>query len=304
MPRWKVPSFAKINIGLKILRKRSDGFHEIRTVYQTISFSDQIEISYPSNQMNIICHHMNLPKKEDNLVMKMIFLLRKKGFQIPPLEISLNKRIPPGSGLGGGSSNAAATLILLNECFQWNLSYREMHSFCSQIGSDVPFFLYGGTALGSGRGNVIHPLANIGNYWVCLAIPRAKSPTKVAYSRASKILTEKKKGINISNFIYSILKKSPVFSLAENDFERLLFKKNKTVAKLKAIFQKHDSCCAMLSGSGSSVYALFPDRGSAENAARALAIPELENRIKFFLARTIDVREYQRQIHQNARNRF
>jgi 4-diphosphocytidyl-2-C-methyl-D-erythritol kinase len=241
---------------------------------------------------------MKLLRKEDNLIMKMIFLLRKRGFQIPDLEISLEKRIPLGSGLGGGSSNAAATLAKLNECFHLNLSYDEMQNLCSQIGSDVSFFLWGGTALGSGRGEIIQPLKSIGDYWVCLAIPGGGSSTKSAYSKASKILTEKKKGINITNFIYSISKGSPDFSLAENDFERLLFKKNKIIARTKELFQKYNSCCTMLSGSGSSVYALFLDRGSAVKAAGAFALSELKDKMTVLLARTVDAKEYHKRLFQ------
>lgn len=301
MDQWSMPSFAKINIGLKILGKRKDGFHEIRTVFQTINLSDQIEIRYPSDQLNIICQQMLLPKSEDNLIAKVILLLRKKGFSIPPLEIFLDKKIPLGSGLGGGSSNAATTLMALNELFHLNLSCQEMMSLGAQIGSDVPFFLWGGTALGTGRGEEIRPLRGIGDYWICLAIPKRKSLTKDAYAKASVILTEKKKDINITNFIYSISKGEPDFSLAKNDFERLLFKKDRVVTATKELFKKYHSPCVMLSGSGSAMYALFQDRESAEKAVKAVKASELKDKVILLFGKTIDAGAYQKRIFHDIR---
>lgn len=292
MPQFEFHSFAKINIGLKILSQRSDSFHEIRTVFQTINLSDKIKIMCPSRRLNIVCRQKNIPEGKDNLMAKVVFLLRKKGYSIPNLQMDLDKKIPVGSGLGGGSSNAAATLMALNKWLGLNIPWHDMMHLAAQIGSDVPYFLWGGTALGAGRGDEIYPLKEIKKYWVCLAFPNKKSLTKDAYTKASKILTENKKDINITNFIYSILKGEPDYSLAENDFEKLLYKQDRIFSETKEIFKKCHSCCEMLSGSGSSIYALFSNRKNAVRAAHVIMSSRENDTMDVIVVKTMNSKEY------------
>ncbi len=300
MHQLELNSFAKINIGLKILGKREDGFHNIRTVFQMIDLSDKITIRLQSKRLRIDCQQMDIPKGKQNLISKVIFLLRNEGYKIPNLWINLDKRIPVGSGLGGGSSNAAVILIALNKWLGLNISWHEMRKLSAQIGSDVPYFLWGGTALGTGRGEDIYPLKSIGNYWICLAVPKKKSLTKVAYAKASKILTEHKKDINISNFIYSILKGKPDFCLAENDFEKLFSKRDNPLAKTKKIFKKCHSCCEMLSGSGSSIYGMFSRQKDVEKAAHNLMRIARANNMEVMIVRTINSKEYHSRLFGNV----
>ena len=153
----RVRSFAKINLALSVLGRRRDGYHDIETVFQSIDIFDEIELR-PSPQLELESNNLSGVPPEDNLVWKAAKLLAAECSVKHGASITLSKKIPPGSGLGGGSSNAAATLLGLCRLWGINASDTDLFTVAADLGSDVPFFLHGGTALGTGRGEKIHPL--------------------------------------------------------------------------------------------------------------------------------------------------
>src|SRR5215216_4294265 len=157
-PTLQVKSYAKINWTLDVLFKREDGFHELRTIYQTISIHDRLRISETSGPIEIVCDDGRVPADETNLAHKAATLLRQAAGVTRSARIEIEKRIPVAAGLGGGSSNAAATLLGLTRLWEAELQERELIEIAMSLGSDVPFFLMGGTALGVGRGAEVYPI--------------------------------------------------------------------------------------------------------------------------------------------------
>ncbi len=169
-------SYAKINLSLEIIRRRPDGFHELSTVMQTVGLYDKLRVA-PSPDLQFDC---NLPElvEENNLVWQAALNLanlcpegNKKG-----AELFLEKRIPVAAGLGGGSSNAATTILALNQLWELNLSQEQLAAEAARLGSDVSFFLSGGTALAEGRGESITPLNSLAHSWVVLLLPLIEMP--------------------------------------------------------------------------------------------------------------------------------
>ena len=151
-----LPSFAKINLHLQVVGRRQDGFHDLCTVFQSISLHDTLTIE-PATEIRMTCNDSKVPVDERNLVLRAAIKLRDTYRVSCGASISLDKRIPAPGGLGGGSSNAAVTLLALRKLWQLDVCLEELHQLGASLGSDVPFFFYGGTALGMGRGEAIEP---------------------------------------------------------------------------------------------------------------------------------------------------
>ncbi len=265
-----VHSYAKINLFLKIKGKRLDGFHDIETIFQTVSLRDTMEITPGGSGLRIECDRHDIPIGKENIIWRAVHALRREGFDVPPMKIILRKRIPPGSGLGGGSSNAAAVIMAINRILNYSMDGRLMQSVARSLGSDVSFFLWGGTAVGQGKGDDIYPLPDMPAMWVTIATFRQKVETGHAYAEIGSLLTEKENNNNITKFIYSIFKGRPEFALAENDFERLAFRHIVDLKEVRKIFRTNGAICSLLTGSGSAFYGIFEGRRDAGRAAAAL----------------------------------
>src|SRR5712691_5449456 len=167
--RLKVRSLAKINLDLRVLNKRSDDFHELRTIFQTVSLADTIEIEYQPGRTRIdINQNLNIP---DNLIVQAAHSVLSVTGATGRLEFVLTKRNPLGGGLGGGSSNAAAILLALPGILRKRVRFEKLMELATALGSDVPFFLMGGTAIGLGRGTELYPLPDIPNLPAILIAP-------------------------------------------------------------------------------------------------------------------------------------
>lgn len=289
-----VKPFAKINLFLKIRRKREDGYHDIDTVFQTIDLADRMEIESRGSGIILECNRRDIPTDEKNLVVRTVLHLRKAEYPVPDLNMKLRKSIPTGSGLGGGSSDAAALIMGLNGMLELGMSQQQMSDVASRIGSDVAFFLWGGTAVGHGRGEKIFPLAQLPDFWVALATSDIKIDTPRAYSKIDALLTEKENNNNITQFIYSIFKGKPDFSLAENDFERLVLEEHGELKEIRTIFKEKGAVSALLTGSGSAFYGLFLRRQDAEKAA--LAVNKMRLCRDCMVCRTMDSLRYHKQL--------
>ena len=174
----KVKSPAKLNLHLEVLKKRKDGFHELRTVFQLIDFQDEIEFEITSNKIDIV--ENPLPIK-DNLILKAAHLLKERTKATQGVKIFLNKKIPMEKGLGGGSSNAATTLVVLNKLWETKLSKDELIEIGLELGSDIPFFIHGINSWAEGRGEIFKPLV-LPNQWFLLAFPKTNISTRMAFN--------------------------------------------------------------------------------------------------------------------------
>ena len=174
----KVTSPAKLNLHLEVLKKRKDGFHELRTVFQLIDLQDEIEFDITRNKIDLI--ESPLPIK-DNLILKAANLLKERTKVSKGIKIVLKKKIPMEKGLGGGSSNAATTLVVLNKLWETNLNNDELLEIGLELGSDVPFFIHGINSWAEGRGEIFKPL-RLPNQWFLLAFPKTNISTRMAFN--------------------------------------------------------------------------------------------------------------------------
>lgn len=266
-PLIRIRSFAKVNLALAVLGKRADGFHEIRTVFQSIDLHDELEIR-PSARLELQCGDLSSVSKEENTVWRAATTLAHAASVSCGAEIFLKKKIPPGAGLGGGSSNAAAALLGLCKLWRLDVPAAELRSMAAAIGSDVPFFIQGGTALGIGRGDEIYPLPEIPTAHLAVVYPGVHVSTAAAYGSLSPLLTSLG-GVHRIQVFCSRLK-DDTGCLAEifNDFETSILPAYPAVREAKDFLKERGATATLLSGSGSSVFGFFPDEESALAASR------------------------------------
>lgn len=265
-------AFAKINLGLRILGCRSDGFHEIRTVYQTISLADHLEVSLPARpgEIQVEADAPDVPSGPANLVYEACECWRDARRTRREIRVAIKKTIPAGSGLGGASSNAAAALVALERLTGDRLSLAARLEIAARLGSDVPFFLFGGRALGCGRGEEVYPLPDLPPRHCLVVFPGFPQSTREAYAALDSQLTEKRPGRNIYSF-----GKWPHFpwddwEAAENDFETFVFAKWPELSRLKRQLLRAGAEMASLTGSGTAVYAIFSSARKLASARRSL----------------------------------
>jgi len=256
---------AKVNLFLEVLRKRPDNYHDIETILQEIDLFDKVTIKENSSP-EIIIHSANpdIPTDNSNLAFKAARLFKehiqekKRG-----VAINLEKNIPIAAGLGGGSSDAAATLIGLNKLWNINLDKHTLLSLAEQIGMDVPFFIHGGLCLARGRGEKLTPLAHLPEIWFVLAIPSIKVSTAWVYSHLSiSPLTRKIK----ENRMLKALQSADAGEIGKQLFNRLeevTMKRHKEIASIKEKMLSAGAGGALMSGSGPAVFGIFPARQEA-----------------------------------------
>ncbi len=271
--RATIKSLAKINLDLRVLGKREDGFHDLRTVFQTISLSDTIQIEYAPSRKTAITLNDEL-KIPDNLVH------RAAGAVLDSLKIhanltfTLNKQIPMGGGLGGGSSNAAAVLLALPVLAGRVLPYEDLLEIAATLGSDVPFFLSGGTSVAVDRGTELYDLPDIIEEPILLVSPGVHVATGPAYAALGRSLTFTPLSSSINSFQAFVralgdgrsAKVASAFSA--NDFETVVFKQYPQLKKIAAGLRKVGG--VRMSGSGSTIFALFSSREERARAERLL----------------------------------
>jgi 4-diphosphocytidyl-2-C-methyl-D-erythritol kinase len=282
--RIQIKSFAKINLGLGLLKKRLDGYHDIITVFQAIDLHDILTIRrIHSPKIHITSSGVPIPLNEDNLAYRAFKMMQHQLHLEGGVEIHIEKRIPTGGGLGGGSSNAAATLTGVDLLWGTRLLPQDLAFIAAEIGSDVPFFIQGGTAIGEGRGERLTPIDLNLDCWVLLVCPAISVSTAWAYGQARMGLTKDEK---LTNFM-SIFQKNALHAFRgslRNDLEDVVFKRHPLLGLFKEDMYKWDAFYASMSGSGSCVYGLF-DRLEQAEAARSFFM--VDQRVTTFLCRPI-----------------
>jgi 4-diphosphocytidyl-2-C-methyl-D-erythritol kinase len=280
----RVESPAKVNLSLEILKKRADGYHEIRTLLQKINLSDSLIFSTLKGKRIVIeTDHPGLPTGRRNLVYRAAESILGDSAYRDGVLIRIEKRIPLGAGLGGGSSNAAATLTALNRLLNIPYSKRRLMRMGLEIGADVPFFLFDGDAIGSGIGERLKRV-ELPELWYVLIYPNFEVSTRWAYQNF--VLTNKKSRFNL----HQLSTDPEDFSrILKNDLEEVVEKKYPQVGSMKEVLLSAGARGASMTGSGPTVFGIFPDERGASEAHR-----EIEERIRrkdwtVFLAGSIRV---------------
>lgn len=242
---------AKINIGLNIINKREDGYHNLDTFfYPLYDFHDKLYIEM-SDSFTFQC---NIPEfqNEENLVIKAKNLLEKKFSTLFPVKVYLEKIIPAGAGLGGGSSDAAAILVSLNDMFRLKLSKDELEKLALELGSDVPFFIRSKPSIGKGRGEILELIDFEINYPVLIVNPLIHISTPEAFKNSKPTGTQ----IEINHY----LKNKSIYELKnylKNDFEEFAFAKYPEINQIKRTMEEHGAILSLMSGSGSTIFGIF-----------------------------------------------
>jgi len=258
----KCRSLAKINLGIEVLRKREDGYHEIRTLFQSIDFGDVLEFRpLAGRDVRLSGTDPSIPWDDTNLVYRAARLLQQDSPEAGGVEILVTKNVPAGKGLGGGSSNAAMTIFALDRMWELGLPPGRLQDYGRRLGADVPYFLEGGLCLGKGRGDEITPLPDLPVHYCVLALPSFPILTSDIYGRLR--LTSPAEDSKMNRFLAR-----REFGLLENRLEETVFSLYPRLKTLKSSFLQAGAVLSLVSGTGSAVFGLFEDR---EKAARSLS---------------------------------
>ena len=275
----ELKSFAKINLGLEITGRRSDGFHTLKTIFQTVDIFDTITIKENhTGSINLSGDDKSVEWNKSNTIIKAFTAIYKNYDVNKGFDVFVEKRIPAGSGLGGGSSNAAVTLIFLNDYFKLDLKLEDLIAAGVKIGADVPFFLMGGTVMARGIGEKMTPLEDGEEKHVHIVVPAVYASTRLIFSRFN--LTSEPIKSKIDTFV-----KSQNYKILENNLEKVTFALFPEVGIVKEKMRALDYDLVLMSGSGSAVYGM----------ARAQECPGLKNRFpgaNVFATRTIGRQNY------------
>ncbi len=284
------PSFAKINWTLEILGRRSDGYHELRTILQTIEVHDDLHFMHAEKGIKLSCDNPAVPRDETNLIYRAAASLQALTGCDKGVKIALEKKIPMGAGLGGGSSNAAIALLALCKLWEIEVTTEDLFKVGSQLGSDVPFFFFGGTGIGIGRGDEVYPMSDMSAKNLLLINPKINVPTPEIYRNLPSELTSEaslnKMPLSLGA-AYAYMQSGKLN--LRNDLERSALKLYPLIGEIKEQLIELNAIQVLMSGSGSTVFAVFES-----DAARAQAQSTLsENDWWCDATRTLNRSDYQ-----------
>jgi len=298
MPEVRIPAFAKINLRLEVLGKRPDGFHELRTIFQTISLRDELRLESsrkPGIDLRVTGNAVlsGEPMKK-NLVYRAVDALRHELKVKDGVTVELRKTIPAGRGLGGGSSDAAAALLGYLRLSKQRIDRDRLFELAATLGADVPFFLEGGRALGIAKGDEIYALPDIPKLSLLVVSPKSiHVPTPDAYRwlNASQLTNpaENPRLERICALAWS-LQGGPL----RNDFEEAVFQQHPRLAEIKRDLLQNGASEALLAGSGSAVFAVFPSPAKARRAAVGFPLDQT------FVCETVSRDSYRRLMHSRS----
>lgn len=294
MRSLRIPAYAKINLRLHILGRRVDGYHELRTIFQTISLHDTLELALTRERgVSLECNDPSLSTGRDNLVYRAADAMRRELKLRGGVRARLTKRIPVGRGLGGGSSDAAAALIGMQRLAGKRIPTPRLLEIAAGLGADVPFFLLGGHALGVGRGDEIYPLPDIRKQALLLVSPLGIAVnTAQAYGWVSRRLTKRPAAPKLMDFC-TLCWSTQGAGLA-NDFEGAVFGKHPRLGRIKRELLRSGAREAALAGSGSAVFGVYRDPAQARRAAKSFPND------RTFVVETLSRKEYRRALGLGA----
>jgi len=268
----RVRAPAKVNLYLRVLHRRPDGYHDLETVFHTVGLFDELTFT-PADTLTFASTGLASPRGSANLCWKAAQLLRRRcRVPAPGARIVLHKRIPPGAGLGGGSADAAACLVGLNRLWRLDLSAPALARLAAELGSDVPFFLTPGAAVGRGRGERLNPVRSRLTAWAVLLKPRFGIATRGAFADLDAIPASRRTcaAATLSGVVRALAKGDLESLRVHNDFEQPAAARHPTLARLRTGLLQSGARAAFLTGSGSAMVGLYPTPSAANRAARAL----------------------------------
>lgn len=262
--KLKIQAPAKINLYLEITGKRPDGYHNLESIMQTVSLYDEITVEDHSSGIVLECDNANLPADSSNIVYKAADALQKHFGIQKGVKITLNKKIPMGAGLGGGSSDAAATMKALVRLWNIDTGKSELEKIAAGLGADVPFFLTGGTALCEGIGEIVTPLESIQKMPIILINPGFGVPTPAVYKKVRFPLTKPRKIHTIKKLICNgSFNVNNALEYCFNRLEEFVFPDYPEIAKIKSVMADL-GCAGLMSGSGATVFCIFGSESQSE----------------------------------------
>jgi 4-diphosphocytidyl-2-C-methyl-D-erythritol kinase len=292
------PSFAKVNLGLEVLGLRDDGYHELRTIFQTIDVKDDLTFrARRDGAVRVTCDHPAVPTDDTNLAARAARELQRFARVTRGVDIAIKKRIPVAGGLGGGSSNAAVTLLALARLWRVKTGPDDLHRLAARLGADVPYFLVGGTALGLARGDEVYPLWHQVKAHVVVADPRRPLSTAAVFRRLDAGLTPRGGTRTIFRFVSGTLGgRGDGFPILANDLEQAALEEapelGRSLKDIRGILVREGALLASLSGSGASFFGLFDSADRARRAHAALAAAGFRTA----RGRTLSLDQYRRRL--------
>jgi 4-diphosphocytidyl-2-C-methyl-D-erythritol kinase len=288
---FTLPAHAKINWRLHVSGRRVDGFHELRTVFQTITLHDRLTFaSSDDDRFTLTTNEPEIPVDERNLVRRAALALKERYGIRKGASVHLEKRIPAEGGLGGGSSDAAVALLGLAHLWAVETCKEELTQLGARLGADVPFFFTGGTALGTGLGTEINPLADVKAEHILVVTPRAKVSTAEAYKALRRpALTKESPDIILSISREEAKLFDSLHEALHNDFESVIYELYPEIARARASLIEQGAEGALLAGSGASVFGIFDKR---EALVRAKAVLESEPGWRVFASAALGRERY------------
>lgn len=268
MRQAKVKAFAKVNLCLEVLGRRPDGYHDLRTIFQTISLADTLEVEFRPGRGTAVALSSSL-EIPDNLALRAAQAVMEATNARGSVGLRLTKRIPMGGGLGGGSTDAAAVLLTLPVLTGRTLSWEQMLDIGTALGSDVPYFLMGGTALGLGRGTELYPIPITKRTQAVLVAPGIHVSTPEAFAALGRTLTWEGPSPKINTSQRVALALGDWTDFCSNDFEPVVFRKYPQIGAIKGKLQRLGARPALMTGSGSAVFGVFSGRQELTRAKAA-----------------------------------
>jgi 4-diphosphocytidyl-2-C-methyl-D-erythritol kinase len=265
MKEITIRAYAKINLTLDVLGLRADGYHEVKMLMQTINLYDELQLQ-SAKADEFTCSHSHLPMNQDNLVVKAVRLLREEFGIAEGVNIHLQKNIPMAAGLAGGSTDAAATLLALNQLWRLNLPIGRLLELSKSLGSDIPFCLIGGTAMAYGRGEKLNLMPSLKESWLVLVKPSFGVSTPTIYRQWDERQIPKKH-VFTEEIVHAIGKETlsleGLSGYLGNDLEAIVLPLYPEIQEIKAELQTLGALNVLMSGSGPTVYGIMTDRESA-----------------------------------------
>lgn len=292
-----VKAYAKVNFYLDVIRRRPDGYHDIETIFQSVSLHDTLKFMPNPTDVEVITAHPDLPTQDQNLVYKAATLLRQETETHCGATIALEKNIPIGAGLAGGSADAAATLAALNLLWEQGCDEETMLRVAARTGSDVPFCLTGGTAAGSGRGERLLRLPSIGEIWLVIVTPPFSVSTADVYGSLGLSVSHRGQSSSDENDaaeftetfrrVVDLVRAGSVEDVLRNALERVVLKQHPELNELKRRMKRAGCTSTLMSGSGPTVFGLVSSRDDGIAVVEKLRRTQPDHFVT--LAHTVDV---------------
>jgi 4-diphosphocytidyl-2-C-methyl-D-erythritol kinase len=300
--RISLKAAAKINLYLEITGNRPDGYHDLVMILQSIDLCDRVDIrkiirKIGTEEIQVTCTNPEVPCDRTNLAYKAAALMQSVYPEIGGMEIAIDKQIPMGAGLAGGSGNAAAVLVGIDRLWDLGLTQSQICDFATQLGSDIPFCVTGGTALATGRGEILSPLPDLTDLVLVICKPRqiaiATAWAYQTFRSQSLLATSSVKDQNLSSQMVAAIASggesapNKIGRLLYNDLERVVLPEYPAIADLKSKLLEQECIGAMMSGSGSTVFAIAPDSDRAHQIAESIKTDEIDVWVTKSLPRSI-----------------